>query len=408
MFKWGDLVYERVLENNFEPAKAVEDFTYVVDISNGFDVQMAEAVEGECSEEGELTLWHSWNEIEEATWQEVISNFAEQCPTIQITPTFVEAADFSRQLSATLEATKEITSQLATPDLFIGSHAQLEGYQEQSLIQDIAQVVDETSLTSYLPKALQAVSAGESLYGLPQALHLPALYYHPDLVESPAGTFASLLEQAQQGNKVAMNSDFYQLFWGAAAFGCESCQAGTLFDEQGELALNRDNLAGWLAWLQSAKNSNNVTFNTDQAALEQLFLERKVAYLVADVSFLTQAQAELGVANVGVAPLTFGEEKQAPTPFITVDSFFFHSETSEEQVELGLKFATFATSPSSQRLLRQKANYLPTNDLVIITTNEPDMAPFISEIDATILLPSQSKREMIGQSNLFDIYQDLK
>ena len=400
VFKWGDLVYERVLENNLEPAKAVEDFTYVVDISNGFEIQIAAGTEEECNKEGELTLWHSWNEIEEATWQEVISNFAERCPKIQITPTFVEASDFSQQLAATLE----VTSQLAAPDLFIASHAELESYQEQGLIQDIAQVVDETSLTSYFPKAIQGVSAGKSLYGLPQALYLPGLYYHPDLVESPANTFATLLEQAQQGNKVAMNSDFYKLFWGAAAFGCEPCQAGAL----GEFALNRDHLAAWLAWLQSAKKSNNVIFNTDQAALEELFLKGQVAYLVADVSFLNKAQAELGVAKVRVAPLTFGEEEQTPTPFMTVDSFFFHGQATQGQVELGLKFAAFATSESSQRLLREKAHYLPTNDLAIFTADEPDIAPFIFQINATVLLPSQSKRELIGKSNLFDIYQNLK
>jgi maltose-binding protein MalE len=141
----------------------------------------------------------------------VITNFAEICPSINISTTFLSAADFTQQLTGTLEvttepltatleagnqltATLEITEQLAAPDLFIASHIDLEAYQAQDLIQDIAQAVDKTSLTSYLPKAIGGLSAGDSLYGLPQALHLPALYYHPDLVESPAGTFTSLLE----------------------------------------------------------------------------------------------------------------------------------------------------------------------------------------------------------------------
>jgi ABC-type glycerol-3-phosphate transport system substrate-binding protein len=107
VFEWGSSIYEQVLENDLEPATAVRDFTNVVDAANGFEVEVAEATEVECPEEGTLGLWHSWSEVEEAAWQEVITNFAEICPSIQITTTLLSAADFTQQLTGTLEVTTE-------------------------------------------------------------------------------------------------------------------------------------------------------------------------------------------------------------------------------------------------------------------------------------------------------------
>ncbi|MGB0384751.1 MAG: extracellular solute-binding protein [Ardenticatenaceae bacterium] len=403
VFEWGDSVYEEVLQNDLDPALAVRNFTNIVDVSNGFEIVSAEGEEA-CTEEGEVTLWHSWNEIEAAAWQEVISNFAERCPNINVTPTFVEAADFNKQLAATLESDKKAST---LPDLFIASHSEVEAYQTEQLIQEIGQAVDETRRTSYLSQAIEALSVGDKLYGLPQALHLPALYYRSDLVESPPSTFDALLEQAAEGNKVAMSASFYELFWGAAAFGCEACQARQLFDEQGELALSQADFAVWLRWLKSAQTTNQIIFDADQYKLEKEFLEGEVTYLVADSSFLNQAQAELGIAGVSVAPLPFGEEAQAPTPLLTVESFFLHSQASEEQAQLALNFILFACSQPSQTLLMEQANFVPTTDLAITTADDPDIAPFIAEIDASLLLPQQSRREEIEKSGLFNIYDEL-
>ena len=70
-----------------------------------------------------------------------------------------------------------------------------------------------------------------------------------------------------------MNAGFYELFWGAAAFDCEPCEARQLFDEQGEFALSQADLAAWLRFLKSAKSTNKIIFDPDQASLEKLFLE---------------------------------------------------------------------------------------------------------------------------------------
>ena len=104
----GRLGYEEVLQNDLDPALAVRYFTNLVDISNGFEVVLAEGEEEACTEEGEVTLWHSWDEIEAAAWEEVITNFGERCANIKITPTFVEAANFNTQLAATSKAIKSL------------------------------------------------------------------------------------------------------------------------------------------------------------------------------------------------------------------------------------------------------------------------------------------------------------
>ena len=55
----------------------------------------------------------------------------------------------------------------------------------------------------------------------------------------------------------------------------------------------------------------------------------------------------------------------------------------------------------------EKANVVPTTDLAIITADDPDITSVISQIESSILLPQQSKRELIEKSGLFNVYDEL-
>ncbi|MBV7332021.1 extracellular solute-binding protein [Chloroflexi bacterium TSY] len=401
VFEWGDLVYDEVLINDIDPPAAVQKFTELVDATHGFEI-VAEA-EQPCTEEGTVSLWHSWSETEAVAWQQVITNFIGVCPGIQITPLFVEAAEFTEQLSSTLEAETDLT----LPDLFLASQTQLETYEANLLIQDITDLFGQDQQSDFFPKAVHSLTVGDQIYGIPQALHVPALYYNVDQVDTPASTFENLLLQAQEGLTVAVNADFYEVLWGAAAFGCHPCQTGEFFNEQGELTLSEADLADWRAWLAEAAETDHFIFSRDQKELEKMFLAGEVAYLVAGPSFLNEAQAALGVAHVGVTSLPVGEAEHISRPFLGVDSFFFHQETTEEQTLLALRFVTFATNEASQTLLMQTANLVPTNILTLVTVDDPALSAFIHEVETSMPWPRQRELSVIEEDDVFHSFDDL-
>jgi maltose-binding protein MalE len=224
----------------------------------------------------------------------------------------------------------------------------------------------------------------------------------------PAQTYEALLEQAQDDVSVAaINTDFVNLFWGASAFGCQPCQSGELFGEEDEPLINGFDVTGWQAWLRAAAQTENFIFSDDQTKLEEMFLEGKVAYLVAGPDFLYEAQTALGIANVGLVKLPLGKGQRVSKPFLQVDGFYFYQKTTEEQTKLALKFAKFASLETNQTLLMQKANLVPASSLAIARTYDPAMLTFISGIEKSILLPRQSKLELLEEAVFDDFLRAL-
>ncbi len=403
VFEWGDLVYDQVLASDIVPADAVSEFTNQVDIMSGFEVAAAaEPAIVNCVGEGQVTLWHSWSDVAQLAWGQVISDFVQLCPQVQIETVYIPAQEFTYQLTMTLEA----ESELSPPDFFIATHSDLEMYQMAGLVGSITQLVDDALLIDYLPKAVTAMSLGDDLYGLPQAVNLQALYYQPALVTEPATTFEALMIQATEGLTIGLPADFEEIFWGASAFGCQPCQAGAFYDEQGDLALTRDDFIVWLSWLKEAQASGNVIISGNKAALEQMFIAGELAYLVDSSTILNRLQTELGVANVRVTALPMGEDEQRSTPLAQVNGFMFYREATEGQIALAVQFAQFATLRANQVLLMQAANYVPTNNLAAITADDEAILVFIDIVDASVLLPGITQREIMRASTsvytLFD------
>jgi maltose-binding protein MalE len=405
VFEKGDVLYEQILKNNLDPIVAVEDFTYIVNVTNGIEVE-TKAVGVECTEEdnGNLLLWHSWTETEQLAWQQVISDFATVCPNIQLETSYISPLEFTEQLTSTLEADSGVTA----PDFFISSHEALESYRTAELVRNIDGLIDKELTVSHLPGTIVALSANGELYGLPQTVNLSALYYNTDLVQKPAQTFEGLLLQNTEGLTIGIHADFYDLLWGAAAFGCQPCQTGEFFNEQGELTLTRDDLVAWKDWLDKLKLQKNIFFSSDLAELEKMFADGQIAYLVANSSNLNDLQKTLGVAKVGVALLPANETEVASAPFLRVQGFMFSKIVSEEQTKLALKFATFATSQAKQTLLMQTANLIPTDNLSLATADDSRILTIANQIGSSVLLPNQTQLSLLeAEKAIYTIFDDL-
>jgi maltose-binding protein MalE len=383
-----------VLINKIDPANAVKEFTNLIDTVNGFDVTDEETLAefADCTEEGQILLWHSWTEKETTAWQIVIDKFHELCPSIELQLKNVPADNITEQLES-LNSAK--------PDLFLARHNSINPLREAELLKDITSLVDKDSLVNYTPEAISAVRYQEQLYGIPQTLNTQALYYNKDMVETPVSNLDELLKVASPKKQVGLNPNFKESFWGAATLGCAPCQSGQLFDEVGTSTLaTGSDFAAWSSWLKIAGGQEGMVFNTDQQQLQTMFANGELAYVVADSSALNSFQEILGKAKVGVTTLPTGptsEEGMASKarPFLEVDTFLFNNGINEIQLSLALKFAKFANLQKNQTLLLQEGNFIPTNKLATAINSDAAIGSFINQVATTIILPDAQKMELL-------------
>ncbi|MBV7338685.1 extracellular solute-binding protein [Chloroflexi bacterium TSY] len=237
------------------------------------------------------------------------------------------------------------------PDLFLGSHDLIGPLVLGDFIQPITNYVDDTQIAEHLEKSIDALRHDDALYGVPQSLDVMALYYNADLVSAPVSTLDELIAAAAPNKLVILDRSFYGAYWGISAFG------DRLIDDQGQLIGNRPGFVEWLAWLKEAHANEGIILSNDQGLMQQLFMAGQVAYLVAG-------------------------------PLLRVNAFMFNSMLDQKQLELAVRFASFASSPINQTRLRKEFTTLPTNRMAAETAEDSAILTFVKQATETaIILP---------------------
>ncbi len=396
VLKMGNLIYEETIDNAFDVVNAVNAFVNVVDAANGFEIveETVETAEGTtgCEDEGEISLWHSWDETETLAWQTVISDFVSLCPNIEIMTTFVPEPEMTQTLSETLQA----DSELITPDLFIGRSDHRQTYLSLNLLKVISSFVNENQMTDYQPRATRAFQQDEALYGLPQHIDTQALFYLADQVPEPAQTLNQLQEQVEAGATIGLLASLEGLIWGGSAFGCVPCLDGNFFDEQGEILLTEAALSEWFDYLNELDATGNVVFASEEAALINLFMAGELDYIVINSGRLHQLEIAVGTANLGTTGLPSGAGESVTTPYALIHGFFFSQNASDAQTALAMQFALYANGRDSQAHLFQAARYVPTHNLVIISAENPLLTPLLEQLSRVVLMPDSIARQQLN------------
>lgn len=376
VIEWGDTVYQNVLENNINATEAVSGFIQLVTQANGARIStdrtptLAPTPEPApaCQGEGEVMLWHSWSDAKAAALNDIVLAFAEHCPAIQVTTSFVPADELRRSLAQAIQND-------TMPDVLIASHTLIKPL--DGLIKDGMPLIEQANLVQYLPISLAPLQRDGVLAGVPITLDVVALYYNTSLVNTPATTLDELLNAATAERVVALDTSFYAAFWGIAATG------GPVLDEEGNLVLNQDNFVPWLRWLDDARQQPGVILSTSKEDLRSLFASGQAAYMVANAEALPALQTALGRPAVGVELLPAGPEGEA-RPLVHVEAFLFPQAVSDEQTQLAINLVQFATAPERQQILLRRTGTLPTNNLAISSLNRDSaIHPFITQATQT-------------------------
>ncbi|MGK7873832.1 MAG: extracellular solute-binding protein [Xenococcaceae cyanobacterium] len=216
----------------------------------------------------------------------------------------------------------------------------------------------EIDQSQFRVEALKQARYQGQLYGLPIYLSTQVLCYNKDKVKELPRTLPELIEQARRGYSVGLHSGFTETFWGTGIFG------GQLFDAQGRVILAEGGgWVKWMEWLKEAQNEPNFILSDDAQALQQAFVEGKLAYLTCRTGWIPYFGAALGKDKLG-ATLLPGEANQPATPVLFTGVFLFNRASSPNQNRLALKLAQFLTNVQQQKRIEAAVPFIPSKKKV--------------------------------------------
>ena len=311
---------------------------------------------------GRLLLWHSWSGDEAEVLNELLGKFTELNPEVTIIPTFYPREQLPEKFR------RRAASGLG-PDVVIAPFSWARSFANAGLIQNLSER-DDLDTSAYFSAALKQLAYKNGLYGLPFSLHTHALYYNKEMVTTPPKTLSALLDEANQGKKVALNTNFKDAFWGVQAFG------GQLVNQEGRLRLDQGGFANWLDWLKNAQKVPNIILSNEDERITALFEQGQVAYYVSSSLRLPRLRRALGKDVVGVAALPAGPYNSSG-PFLQNDAFMFSRASPESETLLALRLSQFLTSVEQQTALAiAETGHLPVNSGVRI---DPQVSPAMIE-----------------------------
>ncbi|MGK7894145.1 MAG: extracellular solute-binding protein [Xenococcus sp. (in: cyanobacteria)] len=252
------------------------------------------------------------------------------------------------------------------------------------------------------PRALSQARYQNRLYGIPLYLSTQTLCYNKKKVEEPVNTLSALIQQARKGYSVGLVSGFRETFWGVGIFrnnqldktlnSQEMFESLQIHKQQFLTILQEGAWQRWMEWLKTAQAEPNFIVNHDEEALQEAFVQGKLAYLTCSSTWIPYAREILGTDTLGVALLP-GEDN-SPTPILRTGMFIFNRASSQQQIEISLKLAQFLTNRQQQIRLSSQEIFIPSNNRVA-----PN--PALYPIQATLIKQAQSSLAF----NLDDIEQ---
>ncbi|MCS6826326.1 MAG: extracellular solute-binding protein [Caldilinea sp.] len=344
-----------------------------------------------------ILVWHSLPTPEAAALDTVLDRYRRANPGVEVLVQSQEVDLEERYIRA-------VHSGLG-PDLLISRSVSVRPLADAGALRAIDDLISDDLLERFLSVALRTLRYNEQLYGLPAALDTQVLYFNRQLIEQPANTVEQLMQEANSGRRILMNSQFMDAIWSARAFGVN------LFDEAGRPQAGIGGIANWLTWMEQVRDTPTFIIDDNVSALRERFLRGDIPYYIGHANELNLLEEALGDA-LGVAQLPSGPGGSAG-PFLTTTALMFNAMSSPRQVERAFDLARFLTGSDQQAALMREANVIPTNvrtriseglypQIAVVTAQARTAIPYFNDAsiqEAYAVLAAAYNRTMSGAAS---------
>jgi len=328
---------------------------------------------GACTERGQLTILALGAGEQLAILRTLASGFATVCPDIRL--------DIRGALATGIDDFAGEDVVLPAADLYLLSHQHLPRLLEAEAVSPVTDLIDPALVRQMRPIALEAMRAGDELYGAPVVADLQVFFQNQALAGDAAGTLADLRAQAQAGAPVLLDGSFAWGFWGVGAFG------GRLYGEDGQFVLSPTALTAWLSWLQESQQRFGIRTTPARSESRQLFVERRSAYFVGPSVDYDELKAEIGDGDLRVALMPLGPTGPG-RPFAVFEGVMAAAALPEDQRALAARFLNYAASVPAQDDLLRQLGLLPANSAVLIGAY-PDVTRMAVQLQTATLFENE-------------------
>lgn len=308
---------------------------------------------------GRILIWHPLQGENAKIFQEMIHEFKQLNPEVDILTQYVPANQISERFM------KEGEYGFG-PDIMINRVRLIPELVTSGYIQPIPETAIE--LSSYSPETWKNVRYQGKIYIWPLSYQIRVLCYNQAKIKQmtddttlnqPPSGLEGLIKRAQKGYSVGMVSSFEDTFWGMGIFGAK------FFGDQGLHEPELQGWAKWLDWLKQANNEPNFILIRNRDILHKAFAEGQLTYYVCNSNEITELKKALK-DNLRVAVLP-AEPNRPATPILQRTVMMFNRSSSPNQTKLALKLADFVTNPEQQlKAIVQSQAFIPSNQNVKI------------------------------------------
>ncbi len=319
-------------------------------------------------------------------FQDLITQFSELHPQVQI---FAKAVP-QENIGELFESQAKLG---AGPDiLLVSATSDVPRLIQEGLLRAVENsAVDQSQFRS---EALNTVLYQGQFYGFPLMLSTQVLCYNRDKVKELPRTLSELIEQARRGYSVGLHSGFRETFWGSGIF------SDRQIDDPSQVILSQaEGWGQWMEWLKNARDEPNFILSRDAIALQEAFVEGKLAYLTCKPAWIDDFREVLGSKRVG-AMLLPGETNQPATPRLESGILIFNRASNSNQHRLALKLAQFLTNVEQQEQIEAAVPFIPSNQKVMINQQLFPLRNILleqSRISLGITLDNAEKVELIEE-----------
>jgi hypothetical protein len=200
------------------------------------------------------------------------------------------------------------------------------------------------------------------LAGLPLLVHTQLSCFNRQRLPKPPSTLQELLNASANGHSIGLSMDFYSMLWIVGSTGAlpafERAVLGQPLNQ-----VERQALAGWLAWLQNASNQQRISFLADQPSVEAEFKAGRLDWIPCRSTATPQLRRVLG-HTFGIAALPGGEGHRA-SPINRLRVLAVGRNSSGAGRRRALALSSYGVNPLTQRTLTLGSQtVLPANRFV--------------------------------------------
>ena len=293
-----------------------------------------------------ITLWHGMDDEGLLALRNIIQAFQRQESEIQVNLVYIPYDDLLDQYVAAVEIGDG-------PGLFLGAGEWGPGLYGREVIADISQSVPLRLRSEINPAALEMVSQGESLIGLPIMISGAVMYRNTSIVSEAPGSFEAVIASAKdatEGKIVGAYLERGNLF---AFPQLEAC-GGSLMFANGYPAFNSPAGFCWIELLNSFKEAGPVSDNSEDDLSR--FKQGRVGIIIDGTWNLEMLSDSLG-ENLAIDPWPRYKNRHL-SGYVWSENIYINPNLDADDRDAALIFSQYLLSQEAQEIL-SKNGYIP-------------------------------------------------